>query len=161
MDFDESDENNQNTVSSSDSEGNKKVKKIKIRKPSKYKGKTVCWYCPLCVKMMNCILNNKCYMFFMTMVTLYALFMDDIWVLTCPISADEILWGVTTGAFALFIIELILSSLAIDGYLFGFYFWLDLIATVSLISDIGWIWNKMFPQQEITDFEKGSAGGTT
>jgi len=54
-----------------------------------------------------------------------------------------------------------LSSLAIDGYLFGFYFWLDLIATVSLISDIGWIWNKMFPQQEITDFEKGSAGGTT
>ena len=81
----------------------------------------------------------------MTMVTLYALFMDDIRVLACPVSADEILWGVTTGAFALFIIELILSSLAIDGYLLGFYFWLDLIATVSLISDIGWIWNRIFP----------------
>ena len=145
MDFEESDENNQNTVSSSDSDGNHKVKKVKIKKPSKYKGKTICRYCPLCVKMMNCVLNNKCYMFFMTMVTLYALFMDDIRVLSCPVSADEILWGVTTGAFALFIIELVLSSLAIDGYLLGFYFWLDLIATVSLISDIGWIWNKIFP----------------
>ncbi len=80
-------------------------------------------------------------MVFMTFVTLYALFMDDIRVLALPIEADVILWGVTTGAFALFIIELLLSSMAIDGYLCGFYFWLDLIATISLISDIGWIWN--------------------
>ena len=135
------------------------MKKIKIKKPSKYKGKTICRYCPCCVKMMNCILNNKCYMFFMTMITLYALFMDDIRVLSCPVSADEILYGVTTAAFALFIIELLLSSLAIDGYLLGFYFWLDLIATVSLISDIGWIWNRIFPQQSIQDFENNS--GTT
>lgn len=94
------------------------------------------------------------------MVTLYALFMDDIRILTCPIGADEILWGVTSGAFGLFIFELLLSSLAIDDYLCGFYFWLDLIATISLISDIGWIWNKIFPQQSIADFEAGSGSGT-
>jgi len=130
-------------VSSKDSD----VIKIKKRtkKPSKYKGRTICKYCPFCVKVMNCILNNKLYMIFMTLVTLYALFMDDIRVLALPIEADVILWGVTTGAFALFIIELLLSSFAIDGYLCGFYFWLDLIATISLISDIGWIWNQMFP----------------
>lgn len=139
------DDDNEKTVSSVDSD-DIKIKKKKKHWGSKYKGRTICKYCPFCVKVMNCILNNKLYMFFMTMVTLYALFMDDIWVLALPIEADEILWGVTTGAFVLFLIELVLSSLAIDGYLCGFYFWLDLIATISLISDIGWIWNQMFPQ---------------
>ena len=144
MDFEESEDNGNPTVSSSDEDGTW-VKKIRIKKPSKYKGRTICKYCPCCVKMMNCILNNKCYMVFMTLVTLYALFMDDIRILTCPIGVDEILWGVTSGAFGLFIFELLLSSLAMDGYLCNFYFWLDLIATVSLISDIGWIWNQIFP----------------
>lgn len=41
---------------------------------------------------------------------------------------------------AIFLIEIIMSSLAIKGYFFGFYFWLDSIATLSLISDISWIW---------------------
>lgn len=87
MDFEESEDNGNPTVSSSDEDGTW-VKKIRIKKPSKYKGRTICKYCPCCVKMMNCILNNKCYMFFMTLVTLYALFMDDIRILTCPIEVD-------------------------------------------------------------------------
>ncbi len=56
-------------------------------------------------------------MFIMTMVTLYALFMDDIRVLALPVSSDSILWGVTSAVFGLFILELLMSSLAIDGYL--------------------------------------------
>jgi hypothetical protein len=42
-----------------------------------------------------------------------------------------------------FLIEVIMSSLAKDDYFLGFYFWLDLIATISLITDIGWIWDKI------------------
>lgn len=35
----------------------------------------------------------------------------------------------------------------------GFYFWLDTIATVSLIADIGWIWNAILGT--------GSGGGVS
>jgi len=42
-------------------------------------------------------------------------------------------------ALALFGIEIIIASFAKDDYFNGFYFWLDVISTVSLITDIGWI----------------------
>ena len=47
----------------------------------------------------------------------------------------------TSVAMALFGIEIILASLAKDDYFLGFYFWLDLISTVTLIFDIGWFWD--------------------
>lgn len=97
-------------------------------------------------------------MFFMTFITIYALFADDIRILTCPKTADIYFWGITTYVLVMFLLELLMSSLAIDGYLFGFYFWLDLIATISLISDIGWIWNNLFTTTTIEDFENN---GTT
>jgi hypothetical protein len=49
----------------------------------------------------------------------------------------------TTIAFILFSVELLLLSLVNPEYLFGFYFWLDLISTVSMITDIGYIWNNI------------------
>lgn len=48
--------------------------------------------------------------------------------------------SLTCISFAIFLLEIILSSIAIKGYFLGFYFWLDAIATLSLISDITWIW---------------------
>jgi hypothetical protein len=98
----------------------------------------------------------------MTIITLYALFASDVMYLTCPKSADEIFYGITTAVFSMFLIEIVLSCLAIDGYLFGFYFWLDLIATLSLISDIGWIWKSIFTETTIEDFLNtgtGTSGG--
>ena len=44
---------------------------------------------------------------------------------------------------ALFMIELILASLVKEDYFLGFYFWLDLISTISLIFDIGWFWDTI------------------
>jgi len=32
----------------------------------------------------------------------------------------------------------------------GFYFWLDIIATVSLIFDIGWIWDEITGTQDFS-----------
>lgn len=40
-------------------------------------------------------------------------------------------------------IELILGSIAKEDYFLGFYFWLDLVSTVSLIFDIGWFWDAI------------------
>ena len=44
---------------------------------------------------------------------------------------------------ALFAIEIIIASLVKDDYFMSFYFWLDLISTVSLIFDIGWFWDAI------------------
>jgi hypothetical protein len=49
------------------------------------------------------------------------------------------------------LVELIASSIAKPDYIFGFYFWLDLVATVSLIPDIGWIWNPIVGNEENSD----------
>jgi hypothetical protein len=79
----------------------------------------------------------------MTIVTLYALFGDDCRQLMSPKSGDEIFWSLTVIAMFLFAMELVLASFAQKDYFLGFYFWLDLIATVSLFTDIGWIYNEI------------------
>jgi len=43
-----------------------------------------------------------------------------------------------------------LASLAKADYFLGFYFWLDFVATVSLITDIGWIWNEIIGTQDFS-----------
>lgn len=37
----------------------------------------------------------------------------------------------------------LLSPRCVCSYLLGFYFWLDALATLSLIPDIGWIWSEI------------------
>lgn len=77
----------------------------------------------------------------MTLVTLYALFADDVRMLFFTGAADNVFYGLTTAAFASFVLELVLSCMSKDDYFLGFYFWLDLVSTLSLIMDIGWIMN--------------------
>jgi hypothetical protein len=36
----------------------------------------------------------------------------------------------------LFSIEILINSMVVDGFKYSFFFWLDLIATLSLIPDI-------------------------
>lgn len=80
---------------------------------------------------------------FTTTITLYALFGDDIRSLAFTKSADDVFWALTTVCMFFFAVEIVLCSIAREGYFLGFYFWLDTIATVSLLLDIGWFWNKV------------------
>ena len=79
----------------------------------------------------------------MTIVTIYSLFGDDIRSLCFTSEADSIFYILTAIAFAFFVIELIVSSIVKEDYWLGFYFWLDLISTLSLLTDIGWIMNSL------------------
>jgi len=56
---------------------------------------------------------------------------------------DPIFWIFTIVAMFLFALELVLASFAQKDYFLGFYFWLDLVATISLLTDIGWIYNEL------------------
>jgi hypothetical protein len=90
----------------------------------------------------------------MTLVTLYALLGDDIKMLTTEKSADNYFTIMTSLALVLFTFELIIQSIGKDDYLNTFFFWLDLVSTVSLITDIEPIWSRVLGDHQETNVEK-------
>lgn len=90
------------------------------------------------------ILDHKVFTYIMTSLTIYALFGDDVRLLIFTKPADSVFNILTLIAMFAFICEIAISSIAKrEEYLFSFYFWLDLIATLSLIFDISWLWDMM------------------
>ena len=83
------------------------------------------------------ILDNKCTSIFMTLATIWALFGDDVRVLAFPMEYDEIFVGVAIALIVLFALETTMSCFAKGKkYVFGFYFWLDVVACLSLFMDV-------------------------
>lgn len=80
----------------------------------------------------------------MTAITIYALFGDDVRALSTDKNGDPVFWIINIAVFCFFGIEIIISSLAKPEYFNGFYFWLDLISTLSLLLDIGYVTNPLF-----------------
>jgi class 3 adenylate cyclase len=89
------------------------------------------------------VLDSNSVLIFMLAVTFYALFSDDLRVAAFSIDADPVFYGLSSCAFGFFSLELILSFIFKPEYRWTFYFWLDFIATISIIPDIGWIWNAI------------------
>jgi hypothetical protein len=76
----------------------------------------------------------------MTIITIYSLFTDDIRVIALPKHVDDLFYGLSSFAMLCFTVEISASVYAIDGYFGNFFFWLDVISTVTMIPDIGWLW---------------------
>jgi hypothetical protein len=79
----------------------------------------------------------------MTIITIYSLFGSDVNALAFTVNADETFWILSAIALFFFTVEIIIACIAKEDYFLGFYFWLDVISTVSIITDIGWIMNAM------------------
>ena len=82
----------------------------------------------------------------MTLLTIYALFFDDIRIIAFTKKEDDIFFSLSVVALFFFILEVVLSSIAVPGYICAFFFWLDILATISIIPDIGWIWDPLLGQ---------------
>jgi hypothetical protein len=95
---------------------------------------------------------------FMTVVTVYALFADDLRLLFFTKPADAAFYVITFLALIFFLLELVLASLATPDYFLGFYFWLDLVATLSLITDIAWIWDPIVGTEDVDASNAEQAG---
>lgn len=78
----------------------------------------------------------------MTVVTLFALFMDDIRRAAMPKEADIPIAWISLLAMVLFATELVLRVYSQKGYLWSFFFYLDLVATLSCITDITLLFNN-------------------
>lgn len=95
--------------------------------------------------------------------TVIALFGYDVRLLFFQKDSDPVWTVIISTCFFLFLIELILNSIVkttvepgdqrtnwrqhlmcgLHGYLFSFFFWLDFVATMSLIPEIEWIWGPI------------------
>jgi len=56
-----------------------------------------------------------------------------------PDSENDVLNGFLIAIFVIFVVELGLLSWAKKDYLLSFFFWMDLLGTISILFDISWI----------------------
>jgi hypothetical protein len=75
----------------------------------------------------------------MTLVTLFALFGDDFRLWFFDSYVDPYYYGLICGSFVLFSTEVLLNSCVQDDFKYSFFFWLDIVATLSLVVDIKWL----------------------
>ena len=89
------------------------------------------------------IVDSNIFISFMTFQTIIGLFSNDIQSAWLPRSVDTSLDIIQTVMLFFFTLEIILTSIAHNEYINSFFFWLDIFATVSLIQDISFIFNKI------------------
>ena len=104
------------------------------------------------------ILDSTTVLIAMIIVTFYTLFSDDIRISSFPMSTDSVFFGLSSCALAFFGIEMILCFIFKPEYRWSFYFWLDLIATISIIPDIGWIWDTIVGLKSASGNQIANAG---
>lgn len=92
---------------------------------------------------------------FMGILLMLSLFLPDSWMLANASSKqDNVLYTILCIILALFVWETTVLSYCQENYLFGFFFWMDTLGTISIILDIGWIANTFMPDSGATS--KGS-----
>jgi len=98
-----------------------------------------------------------------TLLTIYALFGDDIRLLFTSKQDDYIFDYLTMSAMVTFSFECVVCSIGKAGYLGGFFFWLDLLSTVTLILDVTFIAEELFGDSvssaQAVDSEEGGQDG--
>jgi len=75
----------------------------------------------------------------MTFLTLFALFGDDFRLWFFDKGSDPYFFGVLTVSLVLFALEILFNACVLDDFKYSFFFWLDIIATASLIPDIDFL----------------------
>lgn len=74
----------------------------------------------------------------MTIVVVFSLFGDDIRVWATPKAADPYFYAGFLMSFVMFTVEILIKTVVDEEHKYSFFFWLDIIATLSLILDIPW-----------------------
>ncbi len=97
----------------------------------------------------------------MGVVTIYALFGADIQQLAFSSPADSYFVIISSVAFFLFVLEMIVSIIVVPGYM-NFYFYLDFLATASFFSELDWAtWNLADEYENDNVLQSARAGRIT
>lgn len=68
---------------------------------------------------------------------------------------DFLSYSMSVLALFVFSFEMVMQCWVVEGYTWGFFFWVDFVATVTIIPDIGWISNLF--EDSLEDSDGGSA----
>ena len=84
------------------------------------------------------IMDGKQMTIFMALVTLFALIGDDMRLWFTDKWADPIFFGLLLFSIICFTLEILVNSCVVDEppYKYQFFFWLDIIATISIVPDV-------------------------
>lgn len=93
-----------------------------------------------------------------TVLTIYALFGDDIRLGLTNKSADGIFDAITIACMVVFGFEIFVCSFGKAGYLFGFFFGLDIVSTLTLLLDVTTISEYLFGDSISQEDGAGSTG---
>lgn len=80
----------------------------------------------------------------MTLLSIWILFADDLRLGACPKSADLYFFLSFLVCFAIFTAEIALTCYAKDKYLGSYFFYMDMISTVSILVSVEWISDYVF-----------------
>lgn len=86
-------------------------------------------------------INSITIQFLLFVFTIYALLGDDMRLFFFDKGSDPVFLTLNIITLLLFTSEIVLSSIGVSMYFGNFFFWLDLLSTVSLITDIEPLWN--------------------
>lgn len=101
------------------------------------------------------VVEGKYVITLMTCVTLFALFGDDFRLWFFGSFIDPYYYAFLYIAFLLFGLEILLNSCVVDDFKYSFFFWLDIVATLSLIVDMSPIVNVV---QDLLNMPNTSEG---
>ncbi|CAE7404082.1 unnamed protein product [Symbiodinium sp. CCMP2456] len=92
-----------------------------------------------------------------TVLTFGALLGDDLRLLATGKEADNFFNVLIVVAFTVFTVEIIAASLGDRSYLFSFFFYLDTLATVTMLVDLTWFGNLLYCK-DYSSFSGATAG---
>ena len=89
------------------------------------------------------IMESNQFTAFMTVLTLYALFGDDMKLCLTDSRADQGFWIMASLCIVFFFSEIVFQTMAYPWYFLGFYFWIDLVSTLSIFTEIPAVMDEM------------------
>lgn len=102
-----------------------------------------------------------------TLLTIFALFGDDIRLMSTEKPTDFIFDIVTQVSIAVFLLEVVVRSFGQANYIYGFFFWLDILSTLTLVLDITMVSEMAFGDEiskieaQEDSSEEGGGGGAS
>ena len=98
------------------------------------------------------ILESVIFQIIINFFTIFALFADDFRILALPNSGDDIFDAFIILCIVIFLIEIFLSVFVKINYNFSFFFWLDIISTVTLIFDLQSVNKNLFSNEFFNNY---------
>ena len=103
------------------------------------------------------VLNHDAFSNLMGILTVFALFGDDLRLAFCPPDSDESFTIISCIALFAFILEFGLQNYVRPEYRGNFYFWLDLVSTLSLVTDIPFMMEALTNTKDSSDSDSAAA----